>query len=502
MSTSLTSRVVSRALEARAVVRGCAVALLLVLATALAGCSPESLAGNAKLPPDVPDPAEAATPAGAMAAYRGALVQLKLAFGGDFDSFVPVTGLLSDELGAGDGGLVGNVTDTQLLDSRTMTEQPPSDATSLSTSVTYGLLQNLRGQVQEARGALRAYMPDSSQALVGHLDAVEGYAETFLADLFCSGVPLSTLDFNGDYTLRPGSTTDDVYAQAIAHFDSALALAADSERILDLARVGKARALLARGDYAAAGAAVAAVPDDYRYVIGYSTITVGGSNGGQNKNFASTDFFYNGRGVSNAKLTMVEREGGNGLAYLSSGDPRTPWVSNGTSRYGLALTRPANYSSAGDTPIVLASGVEARLIQAEAALDAGDASWLATLNALRTDGTYDTQQDPADTTKTDTLWHAGTGGVAGLAPLTDPGMADGRVDLVFHERAFWLFLTGHRQGDLRRLIRNYGRSPDAVYPTGTYLGAYGIYGTDVDAPVPSAERESNPYFTGCLSRGA
>jgi hypothetical protein len=165
--------------------------------------------------------------------------------------------------------------------------------------------------------------------------------------------------------------------------------------------------------------------------------------------------------------------------------------------------------------------VEARLIEAEAQLQAGGAAWLATLNALRTDGTYsgadsavvsvDTTYPPegeegamqVDTTyHVDTLWNAGSGGVAGLAPLTDPGTPEARVDLVFRERAFWLYLTGHRQGDLRRLIRQYGRDPETVYPTGPYSGGYGTYGSDVDAPVPVQERQTNPRYAGCISRGA
>jgi hypothetical protein len=157
----------------------------------------------------------------------------------------------------------------------------------------------------------------------------------------------------------------------------------------------------------------------------------------------------------------------------------------------------------GSGAIVLASGVEARLIQAEAQLQASDvASWLATLNRLRTDGTYDTRRNAQDSTQTDTLWHAGTGGVARLRPLADPGTPDARVDLLFQERGYWLFLTGHRQGDLRRLVRAYGRNPEGVYPTGPYPGAFNIYGTDVTAPIPGAERVSNPLFTGCRSRGA
>jgi hypothetical protein len=68
-----------------------------------------------------------------------------------------------------------------------------------------------------------------------------------------------------------------------------------------------------------------------------------------------------------------------------------------------------------------------------------------------------------------------------------------------------LFLTGHRQGDLRRLIRNYQQGPETVYPTGDYP-LFGIedllqrYGPNVDAPIPITE-QVNPLFHGCLGRG-
>jgi hypothetical protein len=77
--------------------------------------------------------------------------------------------------------------------------------------------------------------------------------------------------------------------------------------------------------------------------------------------------------------------------------------------------------------------------------------------------------------------------------------ADARVDLLFRERAFWLFITGHRQGDLRRLIRQYHRRQENVYPTGLYAGGLSAYGNDVTAPIPPNERV-NPLFTGCINR--
>ena len=124
-------------------------------------------------------------------------------------------------------------------------------------------------------------------------------------------------------------------------------------------------------------------------------------------------------------------------------------------------------------------GLLARLIEAEAQLKAGSAATaLATLNTLRA-------------TK------------SGLAPLTDAGSDAARVDQLFRERGFWMFGRGHRMGDLRRLVRQYGRAQDAVFPTGVWHKG-GNYGTDVTFPVPQAE-ENNPNVTPghtCLDRNA
>lgn len=479
-------------------------ALVALTASAvLSSCSPEKLVGDAPLPPDVPDPGQTHTPAGALAAYRGAILLFRTAVGGDANSMIPVSGLLTDELRSGDLGQIGSVSSQMLIDSRFMPEYGGSgddSTTAGEVRMVYGLLQKARGQSRESRGALMAFIPGGSNAQQGHLDALEAYSDVYLADLFCSGIPLSTLDYGKDFTYKPGSATLDVYKTAVALFDSALTLAADSDRILNFARVGKGRALLAQGSYAEAEAAVSSVPDGFQYALLYDqSMSPGAINDFLNRSFAYRDFSLFNSGM---EVTMVDDEGGNGLPYMASGDPRTAWVDGGVNQFGRGLFYPTKYSLQGDGPIVIASGVEARLIQAEAQLHANEGSWLTTLNALRTDGTFDTQTDPNDDSKTDTLWHAGSGGVPGLAPLADPGTDDARVSLVFHERAYWLFLTGTRQGDLRRLIREYGRQPNHVYPTGLYPGAFDTYGNDVTAPIPGDERISNPLFTGCQGRGA
>ncbi|HEY9514748.1 MAG TPA: hypothetical protein VIQ74_03630 [Gemmatimonadaceae bacterium] len=470
---------------------GVACLALLMLLTA---CSPEQ-ALKSTLPPDVPDPATQKTPAGALAAYRGALVHFRAAFSG----FTLATSELADELQPSrvGGALAGG--DSTLLAGQSLdARRLPEMETNSEGFASYAALHKVRGQAREALGALEKYAPDAPSALRGHLYALEGYAEVFLADLFCSGIPLSTLEFEGDHTYRAGSTTQEVYQHALALFDSALTLSADSARIVHLAQVGRARALLALGRATDAAMAVAAVPDGYSYKVLYSATT--GADGRVNTNFA-VDLPYTGAGVLQRGYTVAERKGGNGLAYISSNDPRVPALFQQNNQAGLPQYLLTKYAVTGDSPIVLADGVEARLIEAEAALQKGGTSWLERLNALRTDGTFTTQPNSEDSTKTDTLWHAGTGAVAGLAPLADPGTAEARIDLLFQERAFWLFVTGHRQGDMRRLVREYGRDPETVYPTGSYPSG-GIYGEDVTAAIPAQEGLYNPKFAGCFHRGA
>ena len=86
--------------------------------------------------------------------------------------------------------------------------------------------------------------------------------------------------------------------------------------------------------------------------------------------------------------------------------------------------------------------------------------------------------------------------------LTDPGSADARVNLLFRERGFWMFSTGHRVGDLRRLVRQYNRAANTVFPTGAWHKG-GNYGSDVTVPLPQAEQNNPTVGTGndaCLDR--
>jgi hypothetical protein len=188
----------------------------------------------------------------------------------------------------------------------------------------------------------------------------------------------------------------------------------------------------------------------------------------------------------NGRYSLSENEGVNGLPFRSANDPRVPWIRDPAQPDGFDASYPLykiRKYNAFTSPVVLASGVEARLIEAEAALQAGQTdTWLQKLNALRADvASLMTAQVPGYPVTAPTL-----------AALTDPGTAEARRSLMFSERAFWLFGTGHRLGDLRRLVKNYGLSQTQVYPNGDYHKG-GLFGADVVFPVDFDEG-NNPNF--------
>lgn len=443
----------------------------------LSGCS--DLLNNSQLPAGTQDPSTYNTPTGAMLQVQGAMAQ--------WQSLIPLAitdaGVVTDEL-------VVTPTNWADLDSRNLPEG--------GSFGEYGSFQRVRGQAQLALGAVTKYAPDASPAIRGKMFAVQGYAEIYLADMYCSGVPLSDLGFETNFTYAASSTTAEVYQHALMLLDSAVVLSGDSATLQVLARVGMGRALVALGQYDSAAKVVApvATSDAYQFKILFKT------------------WFSEG-----LPFRVASGEGGNGLHYV--GDPRVP-VAHTTTTYSDGTSFQASYPTKYDNllvdsvPFTVAGGIEARLIEAEAALHDNDPSWLTTLNTLRTDGTYSgidtlTTIDTTfpggvqtiDTTETpDTLWNAGTGGVAHLGPLSDPGTAAARVDTLFAERAMWLYMTGHRQGDVRRMIRQYGRRQDAVLPVGQYPNTtYPVYGSATNLPITPLEMR-NPKFHGCLNRGA
>jgi hypothetical protein len=394
-------------------------------------------------------------------------------------TYLTDTGLLSDELQSSDVGesagaiLVTTFPAGGSIDARILPELGYGAGLG-PTDNDYSNLQDARAQINQALGALAVYDTSAGGSLLrSELYSLEGYTEILLADFFCSGVPLSTLDFAHDYTYHVSATTSQLYDDALTKLDSARILADTDAQMQNLARVLQGRAWLALGQYDSARSAVSTVPDRFQYQLAIRW---------------QVGFLSGDNNLLNSSATTSDREGRTGLPYISSHDPRVAVTNTLLTRNGVQLTFPARYHISGFSAFVVADGIEARLIQAEAAYQSHDpGKMVSILNALRSTATVPGQS------------------VAVPDTLTDPGTDSARVAILFQERAYWLFLTGHRQGDLRRLLRQYGqwyRSQQQVYPTGAYTApGTSVYGADVTAPIPGGEY-LNPFFNGCLSRDA
>ncbi|MDB4880604.1 MAG: RagB/SusD protein [Gemmatimonadetes bacterium] len=419
--------------------------------------------------PDIILPADVQSPAGANGVRLGAIARLNFATSGGSGSsegLFLLGGLLTDEWINGDSFIA-----RQEIDRRIITEQ-----NNFLTDVNR-MLHRARLSGQQAVQLLRQYNPTGPVHEVAEMYFVQAYVENALAEHYCNGIVLSTVV---DAEERPGSPMayNAVYEVALAHADSGLALitgtTAADVRVRSALRVIRGRILVNLNRPAEAALAVAAVPTSFRYVNFHSQTTR------DNQIWA-----YNNVA---RRYSVSNLEGTNGLNYATANDPRLPVCNGGdavcttigvTIRSRDDATIPVIVQRiwpSRDSSVTLAGGVEARMIEAEAALRAGNpVLFMQKLNQARTEG-----------------------GVAGLTGnLADPVTTAARENLLFRERAFWFYSTGHRLGDMRRLIRQYGRSPEAVFPTGAWHKT-GNYGGDVNFPLPQAER-NNPNLPAAAS---
>lgn len=431
---------------------------LLVGSLAMGGCDLDTLL-EAEDPFSV-TPGTARDTANLTTLYAGSRSQFALAYAGQQNregGVVMMSGLMSDELYSSDSFSSRWEIDTRNVD---------YDGLSAASQHAFVYLQRARAEALNAVDVFEGSARDGNDQHA-ELFSIAGYSVTLLAENFCSGVPLSRITEEGVEFGDPLSTTQ-LYELAIQYFDDAIAQPDGGESQRNVARVGKARALLDLGRFSEAAQVAAQVPDamppfEIEYAAG---------------SFETPNAVFNMINEERRfSVSLQEGTANQGLPYgaVAAGDPRVeldpdPVVGNA----GIDAYLQFKYPSQG-APIPLATATEARLIEAEAALDMGDSgAYLTILNDLRAD--------------------------EGLGPLADPGTPAARVDQFFAERAYFLWLTGHRLSDLRRLIRQYGRTQDQVFPTG--MTPYGLsYGTSVSMPVPFDE-VNNPNYTGCTDTGA
>lgn len=334
-------------------------------------------------------------------------------------------------------------------------------------SITNGTVDNVFEDLHHARvSALNAAdllaEEFGSDSRIGDMYNLVGYTYLHFAEVYCSGVPFGRTPIQGEQEMGSPLSTTQMFEAAIGYFDQAESAAAGSSAVQNVARLGRGRALLNLGQYDAAAAAVASVPADFEALIRYHDDAEDNPIEGMNRDAG--------------RWSLSDREGINGVPFRSALDPRLPWEEDGV---GFDESTPLYVQliwndDGADMP--LANKLEARLIEAEAALNGGDIDgWLGILNDLR-------------------------GDVDGLDDLTDPGTEDARARMHFEERAWWLFARGQRIADLRRMIRQYGFVEDDVFPTGQHFKG-SAYGDQVVFPIPQDE-DNNPNFTACENENA
>src|SRR6185312_15293466 len=179
----------------------------------------------------------------------------------------------------------------------------------------------------------------------------------------------------------------DAFKLALAHADSGIALitgtSAADLRVKDALLVTRGRILLNLDRPADAAVAVAGVPTSFVYQNLHSQ--------------ATTDnqiWSYNNTA---RRYSVSTGEGTNGLNFATANDPRLPICQGGdTQCRAIGVTSTTRDDLTGplyvqriwptrDASVTIVSGIEARMIEAEAQLKAGQAAAaIATLNAART----------------------------------------------------------------------------------------------------------------------
>jgi hypothetical protein len=282
------------------------------------------------------------------------------------------------------------------------------------------------------------------QLLIATAAVHAGYALVLLGESACSAA------IDGGPELTPVQ----VLTEAESRFTKAItaAQAANNTDILNMARVGRARARVGLKKFAEAKADASLVPDNYVHNATYSQANA------RRENLVNTQFF---RGLFSSVDPSFRNLTVNGVP-----DTRVPVVDAGVpGQDGLTrIWRTTKYPTIA-TPIPIASGDEAILLTAEADLEAGNVTAaVAGINKLRT--------------KSSLPEYAGGTAAQVRAQLID-------------ERRRELYLEGQRLGDIIRF--NIPQSPAAGTP---FPIKGGQYGTQICFPLPDVERNNNPTLGG------
>jgi hypothetical protein len=286
------------------------------------------------------------------------------------------------------------------------------------------------------------------QKLIGQAYSYAGLSLVLLGEGMCSAA----------INLGPEIQSPALFTEAVARFTKAIAAAtaANDQTTLNLARLGRARALVNLGgaaNLAAAAADAALIP---------ATFVVNTSPDAVNTRRQNTVFVT----VSQSSFTTVDPAFRNVL--VDGGTTQDPRVAvTDLNRAGTAtgsrLWIPTK-DNALTAPIRIASYAEAQLIVAENAASTGDLNGAVTaINNAR----------------------SRTTGVPAYVLPAGATAADVKAQII-EERRRELSFEGHRLGDMRRYAIPFSPVAGTPYQYG------GVYGTQTCFPLPDVERINNP----------
>ncbi len=421
--------------------------------------------------PDIIDPGSANNAESADALRVGAVARLRNITAGGESAWM-LGGLLTDEWKSSD-----------TFSQRNETDQRRVQESNGNVQGMYRELHRARNSAREALNALRQFKPTPT-ANLGQMYFVLGFAEMTLAEAFCNGQPLSDAS-TGEVIYGSPRTNQEIFAIALAHFDSALTLSSAADAFATSVRysaaVSKGRVLIDMNRHADAATAVSGVPTSFMNTATFSLT------GGNNQIWALNASAKRWTVGDSFDVSGLIR---NAIPFASAKDPRVPstGTATGTSPAGRGFDNSTNFiilNTFGRTdPTPIVSGLDARLIEAEARLKANDIAGMMTiLNALRA-----------------APQSLGPISSPVMTPLATPATQAAAIDLYFREKAFWTFGRGQRLPDLQRLIRQYGRTESQVFPEGTFFKG-GQYENDVNFPV-TIDELNNPNFKSCANRSA
>lgn len=265
-----------------------------------------------------------------------------------------------------------------------------------------------------------------------------GLANRWFGENFCQVIFSQPYDDEnpgpgGEIDTGDAMERDAAFRRAIALLERAIQNASGDSEIVNAAEGGLAQVYMGLGDFSNAVAHSAKVPTDFVFAAAYS------SNSGR-----ETSQIWNethGRHEVSAWMTLA--------GTVGAGDPRTPWTDcsaegsgcpSGNGADGQTIHFRQDKYPTRDDDIPLVKGTEMRLIEAEAALMAGDlAGAMAKINEMRAHHGL----DPLESDGTIGSITGGDGGGANMTSMSG-------WDILDRERHLTLWLEGRRLWDLHR----------------------------------------------------